>query len=82
MKDRRTAWEVHENVPNTRFSFFARISRVRKRQRQDACLHARLAESIYDEAQDVRGTSVLRGPKWNGDRERERRSLSSLLIRE
>ena len=47
------------------------ISRVRK-----------YAENIlsYDEAQDVRGTSVLRGPKWNGDREREMRSISSLLI--
>ena len=59
---------------------FARISRVIKRQRQDVCLHARLSMTIYEEAQDVRGTSALRGPKWNGDREREMRSISSLLI--
>ena len=43
--------------------FSARISRVRKRQRQDECLHARLSMAIYDE-----------------QREREMRSISSLLI--
>lgn len=36
----------------------------------DVCLHTNLPMTAYDEAQDVRGTSVLRGPKWNGDRER------------
>ena len=49
--------------------FYARISRVRGRQGQDACLHARLPMTAYDEAQDIRGMSALRGPKWNGDRE-------------
>ncbi len=43
--------------------FFARISRVRKRQRQDACKHARVTMAIYDE-----------------QREREMRSISSLLM--
>ncbi|RKI82945.1 hypothetical protein D7V90_10180 [bacterium 1xD42-87] len=43
---------------------FARISRVRKRQRQDACPHARLSMAIYEE-----------------QREREMRSISSLLMR-
>ena len=37
ISDRRTACEIHEGVQNTRFSFFARISRVRKRHRQDVC---------------------------------------------
>ncbi len=31
---------------------FARISRVRKRQRRDACLHARLTMSLYDEQRE------------------------------
>ena len=44
--------------------FFARISRVRRRQKQAACLHARLILATYDE-----------------QREREMRSISSLLIR-
>jgi hypothetical protein len=61
-------------------SSFARISRVRRRQRQDTCLHVRLSITTYDEAQDARGTSVLRGPEWNGDREREMRSISSLCL--
>ncbi len=43
---------------------FARISRVRRRFRQDACLHAGLSETTYDE-----------------QREREMRSISSLLMR-
>ncbi len=33
-------------------SFFARISRVRRWRRQDACLHARLAETAYDEQRE------------------------------
>ena len=44
-------------------------------------MHECLLRKTYDEAQDVRGTSFLRGPKWNEDREREMRSISSLLIR-
>ncbi len=44
-------------------------------------LFARISRMAYDEAQDVRGTSVMRGPEWNGDREREMRSISSLLMR-
>ena len=64
-------------APSTRF---ARISRVRKRYRQAACLHVRLSVPFSDEAQDVRGTPVLRGPKWNGERESERRNISNLLI--
>ena len=43
--------------------FFCAISRVRKRQGQDVCLHTRLSMTIYDE-----------------QREREMRSISSLLI--
>ena len=44
-------------------SCFARISRVRKRQRQDTCKHVRLSMTTYDE-----------------QREREMRSISSLLM--
>lgn len=44
-------------------------------------MHARLPVASYGEAQDVRGTSVLRGPEWNGEREQEMRSISSLLLR-
>ena len=48
--------------------------------KQVSCLHECLLRKTYDEAQDVRGTSFLRGPKWNEDREREMRSISSLLM--
>ena len=51
------------------WAVFYVISRVRRRQRQFACLHAELTMTAYDEAQDIRGMSVLRGPEWNGDRE-------------
>ena len=37
---------------------FARISRVRKRQRQAACLHARLAMAVYDEQREREMRSI------------------------
>ena len=62
-------------------SFFARISRVGRYTEYVPCLHEQMRRISYDEAQDVRGTSALRGPEWNGDRERGMRSITSLLMR-
>ena len=49
--------------------FFARISRVRRLMEHEPCVHERMLQKAYDEAQDVRGMSALRGPEWNEDRE-------------
>ncbi len=48
---------------------FARISRVRRLTEHESCLHERMFRKPSDEAQDIRGMSVLREPEWNGDRE-------------
>lgn len=48
---------------------FARISRVRRLMEHEPSLHERMFRKAYDEAQDIRGMSALRGPEWNGDRE-------------
>lgn len=42
----------YDRVDSYAVHFFSRISRVRKRQRQNACLHAGLSVTIYDEQRE------------------------------
>ncbi len=41
------------------FSFFARISRVRRWHRQTTCLHVRLTGAAYDEQRELEMRSIL-----------------------